>query len=86
MAKADAQADATLQADLQATEGTLQAMVDSANSGQHFDQLIAADNSAGQQIVRNAIAALVKQTGAIEQVAGKLGIGDLNPDTADHQF
>jgi putative iron-regulated protein len=86
VAKADAQADATLQADLQATEGTLQAMVDSANSGQHFDQLIAADNSAGQQIVRNAIAALVKQTGAIEQVAGKLGIGDLNPDTADHQF
>jgi putative iron-regulated protein len=86
VAKGDAQADATLQADLQATEGKLQAMVDSANSGQHFDQLIAADNSAGQQIVRDAIAALVKQTGAIEQVAGKLGIGDLNPDTADHQF
>ncbi|MGH8353603.1 MAG: imelysin family protein [Pseudomonas sp.] len=86
VATLDAQADSALKADLEASEGKLQALVDSANGGQHFDQLIAADNSAGQQIVRDAIAALVKQTGSIEQAAGKLGIGDLNPDTADHQF
>lgn len=86
LAKLDAAADSTLKADLEASEAKLQALVDSANQGQHFDQLIAADNSAGQQIVRDAIAALVKQTGAIEQAAGKLGISDLNPDTADHQF
>ncbi|MCG4451888.1 peptidase [Pseudomonas sp. MMS21-TM103] len=86
VAKVDAQADSTLQADLAATEAKLQALVDSANNGQHFDQLIAADNAAGQQIVRDAITALVKQTDAIEQVAGKLGIGDLNPETADHSF
>lgn len=86
VAKVDAAADSTLKADLAATEATLQALVDSANNGQHFDQLIAADNAAGQQIIRKAIAALVKQTGAIEQVASKLNIGDLNPDTADHTF
>jgi putative iron-regulated protein len=86
VAKVDAAADGTLQADLAATEAKLQALVDSADNDQHFDQLIAADNAAGQQIVRDAIAALVKQTGAIEQVAGKLNIGDLNPDTADHTF
>jgi putative iron-regulated protein len=86
VAKADAAADSALQADLAASEGKLQALVDSANNGQHFDQLIAADNKDGQQIVRDAIAALVKQTAAIEQAAGKLGISDLNPDTADHQF
>ncbi|WP_300654572.1 imelysin family protein [Pseudomonas sp.] len=86
VAKVDAKADSTLQADLAATEAKLQALVDSANNGQHFDQLIAADNAAGQQIVRDAITALVKQTDAIEQVAGKLGIGDLNPETADHSF
>jgi len=86
VAKVDAAADSTLKADLEATEGKLQALVDSADKGQHFDQLIAADNTAGQQIVRDAIAALVKQTGAIEQAAGKLGISDLNPDTADHSF
>ena len=54
--------------------------------GVHFDQLIAADNAAGQQIIRDGIAALVKQTAGIEQAAGKLGIADLNPDTADHSF
>lgn len=87
VAKADAQADATLKADLQETEAKLQALVDSAEKNSvHFDQLIAADNAEGQQLVRDAIAALVKQTGAIEQAAGKLGISDLNPDTADHEF
>lgn len=87
VAKADAQADTTLKADLQDTEAKLQALVDSAEKNNvHFDQLIAADNAEGQQLVRDAIAALVKQTGAIEQAAGKLGISDLNPDTADHEF
>lgn len=86
VAKVDVQADSTLKADLATTEAKLQALVDSANNDQHFDQLIAADNTAGQQIVRAAITALVKQTDAIEQVAGKLGLGDLNPDTADHSF
>jgi putative iron-regulated protein len=87
VAKIDAQADATLKADLEASEAKLQALVDSAEkNNQHFDQLIAEGNTEGQQLVRDAIAALVKQTGAIEQAAAKLGIGDLNPDTADHQF
>lgn len=87
VAKADAQADATLKADLQETEAKLQALVDSAEKNNvHFDQLIAEGNAEGQQLVRDAIAVLVKQTGAIEQAAGKLGISDLNPDTADHEF
>ncbi len=87
VAKTDAQADATLKADLQETEAKLQALVDSAEKNNvHFDQLIAQGNAEGQQLVRDAIAALVKQTGTIEQAAGKLGISDLNPDTADHKF
>jgi putative iron-regulated protein len=87
VAKVDAQTDTTLKADLQETEARLLALVDSAEKNNvHFDQLIAADNAEGQQLVRDAIAALVKQTGAIEQAAGKLGISDLNPDTADHEF
>jgi putative iron-regulated protein len=86
VAKADAQTDRRVQDDLSNTEAKLQALVDSAKQGQHFDQLIAANNSAGQQLVREAIGALVTQTAAIEQAAGKLGIGELNPETADHQF
>jgi putative iron-regulated protein len=86
VAKVDATTDSTLKADLDVTQAKLQALVDSANNGQHFDQLIAAGNEAGHQLVRDAIAALVKQTGDIEQSAAKLGINDLNPDTADHEF
>ncbi len=86
VAKADAATDDTLKADLAATEAKIQVIVDHAEKGEHYDQLIAADNTAGNQIVRDAIAALVKQTGAIEQAAGKLGITNLNPDTADHEF
>ena len=86
VAEADAAADTTLKADLHASEAKLQALVDSANNGQHFDQLIAAENTAGQQLVRDAISALVKQTASIEQAGSKLGISDLNPDTADHSF
>ncbi|MFJ4347905.1 imelysin family protein [Pseudomonas sp. NPDC089401] len=86
VAKADPAADATLKADLDATQAKIQVMVDHALKGEHYDQLIAADNAAGNQIVRDAIASLVKQTGSIEQAAGKLGIANLNPDTADHEF
>ncbi|MGZ0717311.1 imelysin family protein [Pseudomonas palleroniana] len=86
VAKVDPAADAALKADLAATEAKIQVMVDHANNGEHYDQLIAAGNDKGNQIVRDAIAALVKQTGAIETAAGKLGISDLNPDNADHEF
>ncbi|ANY88079.1 MULTISPECIES: imelysin family protein [Pseudomonas] len=86
VAKVDPATDATLKADLEATEAKIQVMVDHALKGEHYDQLIAADNAAGNQIVRDAIASLVKQTSAIEQAAGKLGIANLNPDTADHEF
>lgn len=87
VAKADAQTDSSLKTDLDATLAALQKLVDSAEqNNQYFDQLIAADNAEGQQLVRDAIAALVKQTGTIEQAAAKLGISDLSPDTADHEF
>ncbi|CAD5107827.1 imelysin family protein [Zestomonas carbonaria] len=86
VAKVAPQVDETLKADFADTEKKLQALVDSANNGQHFDQLIAPENEAGQQIIRDAIAALVKQTSAIEQAASAVGITDLQPDTADHEF
>ncbi|WP_083875315.1 imelysin family protein, partial [Pseudomonas gingeri] len=86
VAKADPAADTALKGDLEATEAKIQIMVDHANKGEHYDQLIAAGNDAGNKIVRDAIAALVKQTGSIEQAAAKLGISDLNPDNADHEF
>ena len=87
LAAVDAPADQQLRDELAATEASLQKIVDSAEqNNQHFDQLIAADNQAGQQLIRDAIAALVKQTTSIEKAASKLGISDLQAETADHQF
>jgi len=86
VAKIDPATDDALKADLADTEAKMQVIVEHANKGEHFDQLIAAGNTAGNQIVRDAIGALVKQTGAIEQASGKLGITDLNPDNAEHEF
>jgi putative iron-regulated protein len=82
----DPELDSTLKTDLETTEAKLQVLVTSAEGGEAFDQLIGPDNSEGQERVRAAIAALVQQTASIEKAAAALGIGDLNPDTADHQF
>ena len=83
---ADASADQLLQSKLAATQNSLQVMVDAAENGMAFDQMIDPDNAEGQKIVRDSIAALVEQTTAIEQAALALGITELNPDTADHAF
>jgi len=82
----DAGADQLLQEKLATTEKSLQVMVDAAENGMAFDQMIDPENAEGQQIVRDAIAALVEQTTAIEHAALALGITELNPDTADHAF
>lgn len=82
----DPKLDESMRANLATTEAQLQALVHSAEKGQAFDQLIAAENTEGQLLVRKAIAALVQQTTAIEQLALALDLQDLNPDTADHSF
>jgi putative iron-regulated protein len=82
----DPELNSTLKTDLETTEAKLQVLVESAENGEAFDQLIGPDNSEGQEKVRAAIAALVQQTGSIEKAAAALKISDLNPDTADHEF
>lgn len=82
----DPEVGTTLKTDLETTDAKLQVLVVSAENGEAFDQLIAPDNSEGQDKVRAAIAALVQQTASIEKAAAALGISDLNPDTADHEF
>ena len=63
-----------------------QLVMSAEKNNQHFDQLIAADNAAGNTLVNKTIVALVSQTAAIERAAGVIGIDSLNPDTADHEF
>ncbi len=70
-----------------ATRNQVHTLVDSAEQdNQHFDQLIASSNKKGNQLVQASIDALVKQTEAIEKTAALVGITNLSPDNADHDF
>ncbi|MDX1267958.1 MAG: imelysin family protein, partial [Oceanisphaera sp.] len=67
-------------------QGVYQLVASAEINNVHFDQLIAADNPAGNQLVLDAIDGLVEQTRAIELAANTIGINNLNPDTANHEF
>ena len=82
----DPAVDSQLKQAFEASEAALQALVDSANTGVHFDQLIAPGNAQGAATVNAAIDSLVTQTTGIEKAALVLNIQALNPDTADHEF
>ncbi|MCC4235429.1 peptidase [Vibrio anguillarum] len=87
VAQKDAQAAKEIQKQFDSARSEVGKLVTSAEKdNQHFDQLIAANNPQGNAIVNGAIMALVAQTASIERTASVIGIDNLNPDTADHEF
>ncbi|WP_246616440.1 imelysin family protein [Thaumasiovibrio subtropicus] len=87
VAQKDNVAAAEIQAEFDATRSQVYALKTSAEEHDvFFDQLIASSNAAGNKLVNTTIDSLVKQTVAIERSANLLGISNLNPDTADHEF
>ena len=87
VAQQDKQAAKEIQKQFDLARAHVGELVTSAEkNNQHFDQLIASDNAAGNALVNKTIVALVSQTAAIERAAGVIGIDSLNPDTADHEF
>lgn len=80
--------DEAARAALDKTTASLQVMVDraEAKNGMKFDQMIGEGNAAGEQIIRDSIVALVAETRAIESAAKVIGVGNLEPDTAGHDF
>jgi putative iron-regulated protein len=69
-----------------AADKQVHTLVESAESGVAFDQLIATGNKSGNALVTASIKSLVAQTVEIEKASGILGINNLNSDTADHEF
>jgi len=61
-------------------------IVESAESGVAFDQLIAPGNSNGSQLINASINALTEQTRNLELLANAMQLGSLNPDNAGHDF
>nr|WP_237583221.1 imelysin family protein [Photobacterium halotolerans] len=87
VAEQDQQAAKAIHTEFDNARSQVYTLVESAEkNNQHFDQLIATGNKAGNKLVNDAIMSLVKQTAEIERAAGILGVTNLNPDTADHQF
>ncbi|OLQ73367.1 peptidase [Photobacterium proteolyticum] len=85
--KKDKQAAKEIQAEFDRARSQVYTLVQSAEKqNQYFDQLIASGNKAGNALVGKSIMALVKQTAEIERAASIIGVSNLNPDTADHQF
>ncbi|MGR6861672.1 imelysin family protein [Aliivibrio salmonicida] len=87
VAKEDKKAAKEIKQQFDATRNQVGTLVSSAEKdNQHFDQLIASDNAAGNALVNKSIMSLVLQTASIERAANVIGITSLNPDTADHEF
>ncbi|MDV7102848.1 imelysin family protein [Vibrio sp. TH_r3] len=83
----DVQSAKQIQSDFDKARVQVGELVHSAEvDGVYFDQLIAANNSTGNELVNDSIKALVVQTEAIEKAASLVGIDSLSPDTADHEF
>ncbi len=74
VAARDPAADEALRDRLDATLAKMQVLVDSAQSGEAYDQLIAEGNETGNAKVMAAIEALLEQTRAIEHAVGVMGL------------
>lgn len=73
----------TLAAALDDTVAKMQVMVDRAESGEHYDQMIGPGNDKGNTVVQAAIDALLVQTQAIERGVAALNLGSVDFEGSD---
>jgi putative iron-regulated protein len=84
VATVDPQLDAEVQAKLSATVAAAGLLKVEADSGrQVYDQMIGADNPAGNALVQNTIDALIEQTRSIERVVASLDIASIEFEGSD---
>ncbi|MCB1800524.1 MAG: peptidase [Gammaproteobacteria bacterium] len=83
VAAKDAAVDKSLREHLDATLGKMQVLVDSAQAGEAYDQLIGEGNASGNAKVKAAVDALVAQTRAIEQAVNAMGLGSIAFEGSD---
>ncbi len=72
--------DAEMRTRLATTIDALQAIVDAAQGGLAYDQMLAMGNAEGEALIMAGIDALVDQTRSIERVVGLLGLTDITVD------
>ncbi|SEO12640.1 imelysin. Metallo peptidase. MEROPS family M75 [Gemmobacter aquatilis] len=74
VAQKDGALDMQLRAELEASVVALQAIKTAAESGFAYDQMLAAGDKKGEELIMGAVNALVTQTTSIERVVATLGI------------
>jgi putative iron-regulated protein len=74
VAARDPDIDAELRSRLHASLAKMQVLVDSAQAGEAYDQMIGAGNAEGNARIQAAVDALVDQTRSIERAIGVLGL------------
>jgi putative iron-regulated protein len=83
VASKDGDADATMQARLEATMAAMDTLRQRAETGEAYDQMIGSGNDEGNAVVQAAVDALLDQTQAIETIAGLLGLADVALEGSD---
>lgn len=83
IATKDTGVNSELKADLAATIVAMGTMVERAENGEAYDQMIASNNEAGNAVVQAAIDALVKQTKSIERAIASLELGSVDLEGSD---
>jgi len=74
VAAKDKAADKDLRKHLDVTIAKMQIIVDTANSGEAYDQMIAEGNASGNAKIKTAVDALVSQTRSIERAVTAMGL------------
>lgn len=69
--------------DLEQTMQAMQVLVDTAENGEAYDQMIGEGNTEGNQKVMNAVNALVKQTRAFEKIIAALELSSISFEGSD---
>jgi putative iron-regulated protein len=83
VASKDGEADAAMQARLEATMAAMDTLRQRAETGEAYDQMIGSGNDEGNAVVQAAVDALLDQTQAIETVVSVLGLGDVALEGSD---
>ncbi len=83
VAAKDAALDAEMKAKLDSTMGAMGVLVQTAQAGEAYDQMIGAENPAGNAKVQTAIDALVAQTRTLEKAVAALALKDVKFEGSD---
>ncbi|NIA70093.1 peptidase [Pelagibius litoralis] len=83
VAAKDAAVDNDLQSKLEASRRAMQAMVDRAEGGEAYDQMIGEGNAAGNAVVETVVQSLTAQTRPIERAVAVLSLGQIDFEGSD---